>query len=405
MQNDNLMIKIEAKNPDVARKLERVVRSLEGVQVHPPGATDGASLLILELGEEAEQEFRYVESLLSGNAVEEVFLTCHQASPEILMQAIRTGAKEFLSQPLVDEDVRKALLRCKARRNGMSYKAPAKVGEIINVIGSKGGVGTTTVAVNLAVNLAQRESVSSVALIDMNLLFGEIPIFLEMKPKYHWGEIARQVYRLDSDFLMNILSKHSSGVHVLPSPAYYHYDQDEIPKIIERVLQLARNMFDVVIIDGGHSLGRISSKTLEMSDRVLLVSTMSLPCLSNTNKLLESFRTLGYPRREVIKIVVNRYEKNSEISMKDAEESVHSDIFWTLPNSYKTTMAAINQGKPLHQIAPNASITKSLKKLADTLMGAEEVAEKRPWWSLRSRNSSNAASDHPTKDKVNRRVA
>jgi len=404
MQNDNMMIKIEAKNADVARKLERVVRSLEGIQVQPAGAADKASLLIFELGEDAEQDFQYVESLLSTNAVGEVFLTHHQPRPELLVQAIRTGAKEFLSQPLVDEDVREALLRCKKRRNGASHKEPVKVGEIINVIGSKGGVGTTTVAVNLAVSMAQRKDVSSVALVDMNLLFGEIPLFLEMKPKYHWGEIARQVYRLDSDFLMNILSKHSSGVHVLPSPAYYHYDQQEIPQIIERVLQLARSMFDVVIIDGGHSLGRITSKTLEMSDRVLLISIMSLPCLSNTNKLLESFRTLGYPRREKIKIVVNRYEKNSEISLKDAEESVHSDIFWTLPNSYKTTMAAINQGKPLSDVAPNSSITRSLKKLADTLMGDEEEAEKRAWWPFRPRSSSNADTDGPS-TKVNRRVA
>ena len=403
MQNDNMMIKIEAKNADVARKLERVVRSMEGIQVHPAGATDETSLLIFELGEDTEQDFQYVESLVSTNAVGEVFLTCHQPRAELLMQAIRTGAKEFLSQPLVDEDVREALLRCKKRRNGASHKEPVKVGEIINVIGSKGGVGTTTIAVNLAVSMAQREDVSSVALVDLNLLFGEIPLFLEMKPKYHWGEIARQVYRLDSDFLMNILSKHSSGVHVLPSPAYYHYDQEEIPKIIERVLQLARSMFDVVIVDGGHSLGRITSKTLEMSDRVLLISIMSLPCLSNTNKLLESFRTLGYPRKEKIKIVVNRYEKNSEISLKDAEESVHSDIFWTLPNSYKTTMAAINQGKPLSDVAPNSSITKSVKRLADTLRGDEEGAEKRPWWSLRARSSSNADTDRPSK--MNRRVA
>jgi len=403
MQNDNMMIRIEAKNPDVSRNLERVVRSLEGIQIHPVGATDETSLLILELGEDTARDFHYVESLLSTSAVGEVFLTCHQPGPEVLVQAIRSGAKEFLPQPLVDEDVTQALLRCKARRNGASHKEPAKVGEVINVIGSKGGVGTTTVAVNLAVSMAQKEGVSSVALIDMNLLFGEIPLFLEMKPKYHWGEIARQVYRLDSDFLMNILSKHSSGVHVLPSPAYYHYDQEEIPKIIERVLQLARSMFDVVIIDGGHSLGRISSKTLEMSDRVLLISIMSLPCLSNTNKLLESFRTLGYPIKEKIQIVVNRYEKNTEISLKDAEESVHSDIFWTLPNSYKTTMAAINQGKPLFEIAPNASITKSLKQLADTLMGDEEVPEKRPWWSLRQRNSTKADTD--CRSKLSRRVA
>jgi pilus assembly protein CpaE len=236
--------------------------------------------------------------------------------------------------------------------------------------------------------MIRREDVSSVALIDMNLLFGEIPVFLEMQPKYHWGEIASQIYRLDADFLMNILSQHASGVYVLPSPAYFHYDQEEMPKIIERVLQLARSMFDVVIIDGGHSLGKISSKTLEVSDEVLLISTMSLPCLSNTNKLLESFRSMGYPARERIKIVMNRCEKNSEISLKEAEESVHQPIFCTLPNNYKATMTAINQGKPLDEIAPRSPITREVKRLARVLMEGERTPEKKRSWSFRLRGAS-----------------
>lgn len=383
MQNDDLKIRIEAKNPDVARKLERVVRSLEGVQVQSSGTGIGVGLLIFELGEDVDRDLAYVESLLNTNAVGEAFLTYHTRTSDILLKAIRTGAKEFLSQPIGEEEVKEAVLRCKKRRDAGNNKEPAKAGKVVSVIGSKGGVGTTTVAVNLAVATAEKEDVTSVILIDMNLLFGEIPIFMEMKPKYHWGEIARQVYRLDSDFLMNILSKHRSGVYVLPSPSYFHYDQEEIPKIIERVLQLARSMFDVVIVDGGHSLGRISSKSLEISDKVLLISTMSVPCLSNTNKLLESFRALGYPKKECVKIVMNRYEKNSEISLKDAAESLHADIFWTLPNDYKVTMTAINQGKPLSEIAPNSRIRKSLGKLADSLMGSEKEQEKRKWWFLR----------------------
>lgn len=397
MQNDDLTIKIEAKNPDVARKLERFVRSLEGMQIQQLGTGLGVGLLIFELGEDIDQELQYVESLLGSNAVGEVFLTSPIRSSEILMKAIRTGAKEFLSQPLGEEEVKKALLRCKQRWDAGKNKEPAKAGKIVSVIGSKGGVGTTTVAVNLAVTAVEREDVSSVVLIDMNLLCGEIPIFMELKPKYHWGEIARQVYRLDSDFLMNILSKHTSGVYVLPSPCYIDYDQEETPKIIERVLQLARTMFDVVIVDGGHSLGRISSKTLEMSDKVLLLSTMSIPCLSNTNKLLESFRALGYPRKERIRIVVNRYEKNSEISLKDVEQSIHANVFWTLPNDYKVTMTAINQGKTLPEIAPSSSITKSLRKLADSLMGSEQEQEAKRWWSLRPRNASGADKKRPTK--------
>jgi pilus assembly protein CpaE len=118
MQNENMLIKIKAKNPDVARKLEGVVRSLEGVQVHGPGTGDEIALLILELGEDPERDFWDVEALLRTKAVEEVFVTSRDNSPDTLMKVIRTGAKEFLSQPLVDEEVRQALLRCKERRNG-----------------------------------------------------------------------------------------------------------------------------------------------------------------------------------------------------------------------------------------------------------------------------------------------
>jgi pilus assembly protein CpaE len=128
-----------------------------------------------------------------------------------------------------------------------------------------------------------------------------------------------------------------------------------------------------------------------MSDKVLLITAMSLPCLSNTKKLLDSFRTLGYPEREKIKIVANRYVKNSEISLKEAEDSIQESIFWTLSNNYKVTMTAINQGKPLPEIAPNSSITKELKELADALNGKEETApkKKKPWF-LRPWNASKA---------------
>jgi pilus assembly protein CpaE len=199
---------------------------------------------------------------------------------------------------------------------------------------------------------------------------------------------------------MNILSKHPSGVHVLPSPSYFHYDQEEVPRIIGRVLQLAQSMFDVVVIDAGHLLGKLSSKTLEMSNMVLLVSTLSVPCLSNTTKLLESFRSLGFPRKELVKIVVNRYTKNAEISVKEAEEGLHGSVFWTLPNDYRVTMSAINQGKPISDIAPRAPITRSLRSLANALLEREETAQKKPWWRFGSRRSSHAdETASPTEEK------
>jgi pilus assembly protein CpaE len=149
-------------------------------------------------------------------------------------------------------------------------------------------------------------------------------------------------------------------------------------------------MFDVVVIDAGHLLGKLSSKTLEMSNMVLLVSTLSVPCLSNTTKLLESFRSLGFPRKELVKIVVNRYTKNDGISVKEAEEGLHQSVFWTLPNDYRVTMSAINQGRPVSEIAPKAPITRSLRDLANALLEGEETAKKKTWWRFGSKRSSKA---------------
>ncbi|MBE9551041.1 MAG: cobyrinic acid a,c-diamide synthase, partial [Proteobacteria bacterium] len=219
----------------------------------------------------------------------------------------------------------------------------------------------------------------SVALIDRNMLFGEVPLFLEIKPSYHWGEITKNIDRLDSTFLMNVLSKHSSGVYVLPSPASLNGHDPATPEIMEHLLSLMQRMFDFVVIDGGQSLDETSLKMLEMSDTVLLVSILSLPCLSNTKKLLKSFYTLGYPARERIKVIINRHLKNPEISLKDSEAAIDKEIFWTIPNDYRKTLSAINQGKPLSQLASRAPITKSVRELGYALSKSGEKHEKKGW--------------------------
>jgi pilus assembly protein CpaE len=240
-------------------------------------------------------------------------------------------------------------------------------GKIINVIGSKGGIGTTTIAVNLAVSLAEKKGVQSVALIDMNLLFGDIPLFLMIEPKYDWGEITDRISRLDDILLKNILSIDPSGVCVLPSPSYLNNQNVVTPGIMVRLLMLMQKVFDFVIIDGGQSLDDISLKILELSDTVLLISILSPPCLLNTNKLLKTFHDLGFPLDINIKILVNRYLKKSNISIKDAETLIEKDIFWTIPNDYQTTVTAINEGEPLVQFAPRKAVAKNFRKLANKL--------------------------------------
>lgn len=384
MPDNTIRIKIEVKKTGLKRKLDEIIRSIEGMHVQMSQDTRRADLLIFELANDTENEFQHIQSLLNSDMVAEVFLISENSDPAVLMRAIKTGAKEFFTLPLKEEEVKQALKEFKKKIKRADCKNSPEIGQIITVIGSKGGIGTTTVAVNLAVNLAKIKSVQSVALIDMNIMFGEIPLFLEMKPGYHWGEITRNISRLDSTFLMDSLSRHSSGVYVLPSPGSLNGSEPVTPEKISHLVGFMQKLFDFVVIDGGQSVNEISLKIVEMSDNVLLMSILSLPCLSNTNKLLKSINDFGFLPEERIKIIINRYLKNSAISLKDAEDSIDKKIFWTIANDYRTTISAINNGKSLSEIASKAEITKNLKDLSDIFI-QEEKREKKTtkWWKFR----------------------
>jgi len=384
---NSLTIKLEIKSRSVRNLIESLVRTIDYLQIHDADEAQHVNLLIHEVGSNADESFNHVESLLHSKEVDEVFLTSAHADQDLLMRAIRTGVKEFLIQPLNEEEIKQSLERFKMRQDKSSTVVPITPGHIINVIGAKGGVGTTTVAVNLAASLAEKKGVKSVALVDMNMLFGEVPLFLEIKPKHDLSEITKQVSRLDNTFLMNALSKSSAGVYVLPSPRHFDHNDALDPKVMDRILELMSRMFDYVIIDGGHPLNPMFLKLLATSDTVLLTAVLTLPCLTNIDKLLRSLLNLGYPVDKLIKVVMNRYIKSSEISLDDAENGISKKIFWTIPNDYRTTLTAINQGKALSQIAKNAAITKSFKDLADCIAAGELKTEKKWWSALRGKDT------------------
>lgn len=375
-------VRLEIKNQKVREDLREVISSLEGFRLQKLDDPEPGDLLILEIGDDPQREFQVINSAQTSGAIEEIFVTSSRVEPEILIQALREGVKEFFSQPIKKEEVMNAFLKFKERKQSARLSGEKKKrGKIINVIGSKGGVGTTTLAVNLATGLAELEGSPSVALIDMNLLFGEIPLFLDVKPLFNWGEVARNISRLDATYLMSILSKHSSGVHVLPSPTGLDGVNVATPEIIGKLLGLMQNVFDFIVIDGGQSLDDISLKILEVSDILLLVAILSLPCLTNLRRLLWTFQKLGYPQEENIKIIISRYQKKSVISLKEAEETLNKKIFWLVPNDYSTTMSAINQGKTLFAVAQGAEITKNLTELASAFLEKEEQKkEKVGFW-------------------------
>jgi len=379
---ENLTVRLEIKNASVRKELEKIVSTLEGFRPDASEPFKSCDLLILELGQELKEEFHLLRSLQASGKVGAIFLTSSNLDPQVLIEALRAGAKEFFSQPINEEEVRGALLKFRQERMKVPAGERKKKGKIIQVIGSKGGVGVTTLAVNLAASLAEQDRSRSVALVDMNLIFGEIPIFLDIKSSSDWGEVLKDVSRLDATLLKSTLVKHPSRVYVLTSPTGLDGVSQATPEILERLLEVMRETFDFVVIDGGQAIDELSLKILEMADNVLLVGTLSLPCLTNIKRLLWTFHRLGFAQGEKIKIIINRYQKNSLISLKEAEQSIDHKIFFQIPNDFPTTMAAINQGKVIFEVGNGAEVCNSLRELAAATLGrATPDREKSGFWS------------------------
>lgn len=371
-------VRIETKSSRLRETLGQIVNSTEGFRLR--GADDNGpfDLLIMELGQDVEREFQIVQSFTSLGTVKEIFLTATQPDPSVLLRALREGIKEFFPQPVNEQEVRQALQNFNQRRDTEKESArKERIGQIINVVPSKGGVGNTTIAVNLAIDLAQLNKKRSVAIVDLNLLFGEVPLFLDIRPSFHWGEVARNITRLDAMFLMSVLHRHSSGVYVLPAPSELNASHYLSADIAENLLTVMRSVFDYTVIDSGLTTDDIALRVLELSNTVLVTSILSVPCLTNLNRLSRLLHDLGLISDNSVRLIVNRDLKDSHISFKDAEESVRMKVAWRIPNDFSTTMSAINQGKSLNEVNMNSPVARAIRQIAVDLSGDKTVEEKK----------------------------
>jgi pilus assembly protein CpaE len=288
-----------------------------------------------------------------------------------ILQALRSGAKEFLTQPVRIEDLLGALGRISERRFGGSENKPRGC-QVIAVAGAIGGVGTTSLAVNLGCALAQDEK-NSVALVDLDMCLGDADVFLDSIPDYTLVDVAQNVTRLDFTLLKRSLTKHSSGLYLLPRPVRLEDVHLITPDDLQRVIGLMKATFTHLVLDLSKGYSEIDMIALEMAHHILLVAQLDLPCLRNVVRLMMSFNDMeGFA--EKVKIVVNRVGlDNSHITQKKAEETIGKEIFWQLPNEYRVMIEARNNGVPLREQAPKAAITQSIAQLAACLMGDEKA--------------------------------
>ncbi len=318
-------------------------------------------------------------SRLSDNSPDCAVLVVSSANDgNLILRAMRAGAKEFLAQPVRLEDLLAALGRIGERRFTKGDSKPRGC-QVIAVVGATGGVGTTSIAVNLGCALAA-DTKNSVALVDLDLSLGDADVFLDTIPDYTLVDVAQNISRLDFSLLKRSLTKHSSGLFLLPRPVQLADVALISPESLQRVIGLLKATFTHLVLDLSKSFSPIDMAALEAAHDILLVTQLDLPCLRNIVRLMMSFGEME-GMVEKIKIVVNRLGlENGQITIKKARDTIGRDIFWQVPNDYRTMIEVRNNGVPLIEQAPKAALTLSLVSLSETLVSdgkAQQTTAKR----------------------------
>jgi pilus assembly protein CpaE len=294
-----------------------------------------------------------------------------------ILQALRSGAKEFLTAPVVLEELLTALNRLHRVRNvldGNCSNGTAR-GEamVVTILGTRGGVGCTSLAVNLGCTLASNPQ-TSVALVDLDLALGDADVALDLIPDYTLADVASNIERLDMTFLRRSLCKHSSGLSLLPHPVQMEDATLIREEHLQRVIGLLRASYTHLILDLSKGFNPTDVTALSMADVILLITQLELTSLRNTVRVLlalgnnESFA-------DKIKVVLNRVGSEADISLKKAEETIGRPIFWQLPNDSRTMIESRNAGVPLIHFAPRSKIQQCIAGLAGALYGKSDEVQ------------------------------
>ncbi len=313
-----------------------------------------------------------------------VIIMSFQSETEYMKKAMMAGAKEYIVKPFTGNDIINTILKVykKDTRKREILNIPSEPLEdrsparIISLFSTKGGVGKTTVAVNVAVELANRQ-LAKVLLVDLNLQFGDIASFLNLVPKKTIADLAQVTTVKYEEIRFNMLT-HTSGVEVLAASTRPEYAELITAEHIGQILNEVKPHFDYIICDNVSRFDEISLSGLEVADEIWLVLGMDIPSIKNTKLSLDILQNLNYSHK--VKIILNRYDKKSSISLKDIENSINLKVDYTISNEEQPFITALNKGIPLIEAYPKANASEEIRKIVEKIIEKplEDTAKKEP---------------------------
>ena len=336
----------------------------------------GPDLTIVVADSNTEQAAALIRAIAQAKPGAVVLPASTVREGAVILQLFRAGAREFLSLPAEVKELKETLERL---FEGHAKPAPSadRGPHVIALMGTTGGVGCTTLAVNIAASLAKASEHEAV-LVDFDLLLGSVDSSLDIMSKQTILEVAQDVDRLDLTLLKRSLIKHSSGLYVLPRPTALEDAAKLDAETLRRVVSLLKAAFPTVVIDTSKGLQASDFVAFEMADVILMAIQLDLNSLRNTARLLQLFRQQeGMIER--VRLVANRVgAHNAEISVKKAEETLKLPISWQVPNAFKSLHNARSKGVTLDVEAPGCRAHQAILEIAHALRPFPNAAVTKP---------------------------
>src|SRR6478752_3247381 len=346
-------------------------------------STDASTpdITVVDIRADASSGMSAIERLRASQAGMAIFAIAGGAEPDLILQAMRAGANEFFpwhtggataASRSMEEAFHGAVRRTAARREAAtaSAKAPC-VTQVF--LGAKGGAGTTTVAVNCAVELA-RQSKRPTVILDLKPSLGEVALFLGVRPRFTVLDAIENLHRLDRDFLRELMARHKSELDILAGSEQFDRPNQADASAIEELLRILSRLYDYIVIDAGHMINSCAASALYAADAVFLITNPDVPSIRNAQRLVDRVRQLG-AGSERVKILLNRVSDQSLIAPKQIETALGYGIHHTFSSDYRTVSTALNSGVPL-ALANHSDLAAQFSSFTRQLLGVHQEEAK-----------------------------
>ena len=301
-----------------------------------------------------------------------ILATTVNGAAEFVVQIIRAGAMEFVRRPVEPRDLLAAIDKL-ARLRGRP--AQRRAGRVTAIFSTRGGLGATTLAVNLSVCFAESPARSTL-LVELDTRHSDVVTFLDLQPRYSILDVFESMDRMDESLLQGLMVRHPSGLWVLPGPArmdrgYLNGEQ------VHAGMELLRGHFDQIVLDLRHDMDPGTIAALEAADSVLFLTSLNVSALRSGTATLAAFRHLGLDLKKV-HVVVMRDGTGEDVTVKHVRETLGLPVYWKTPSEYVPVVASINNGRPVVTEAPRSKFSKNVRQLSEMLLGDARSAAPSP---------------------------